>query len=83
MTPLDATEIRAAIMLLSRQEMKMLKRETVDDAAREVLTEEQLELVSGGDDGMGNIPICPPWFPGRPGGGPGPIHFSVTLPNRS
>ena len=45
----------------------MLKRETLDAAARDVLTDEQLEFASGGDDGMGNIPICPPWFPGRPG----------------
>jgi hypothetical protein len=45
-----------------------------DYAAAEVLTDEQLELVAGGDDGMGNIPICPPWgfpfHPGRPGPAP-------------
>jgi hypothetical protein len=54
----------------------MLNRES-ENTAPEVLTEEQLELVAGGVtvDAGGNIPICPPWFPGRPGGGPGPISF--------
>lgn len=70
-------------MPLSQQEMTMLKRETVNDAARDVLTEEQLELVSGGDDGTGNIPICPPWFPGRPLGGPIPFHPGITLTKQS
>jgi hypothetical protein len=28
--------------------------------APEVLTEEQLETVSGGVDALGNMPICPP-----------------------
>src|SRR5271170_220876 len=46
----------------------MFKHETEHTAA-EALTDEQLELVSGGDltpDAGGNIPTCPPWFPGHP-----------------
>jgi hypothetical protein len=47
----------------------MLKRE-VENSAPEVLTDDELELVSGGDivpDAGGNIPICPPWWPGHHG----------------
>jgi hypothetical protein len=58
-------------MPLAQQEMTMFKKED-ENTAPEVLTDEQLELVSGGDIIDGNIPICPPWFPGRPGGHPGP-----------
>jgi hypothetical protein len=58
--------------------MTMFDRE-IQENAHEVLTDEQLELVAGGDDGMGNIPICPPWFPGRPAGGPLPPHVSATV----
>jgi hypothetical protein len=50
----------------------MINLETEHTAA-EALTDEQLELVAGGDDGMGNIPICPPWFPGHPGPVPYPV----------
>jgi len=54
-------------MLLSQQEMTMSKQET-EYTAPEVLTDKELELVSGGEvDVDGNIPICPPWWPGRPG----------------
>jgi hypothetical protein len=58
-------------MQLCQQEvlqMTMSKRETLDTAS-DVLTDDQLELVSGGGvtpDAGGNIPTCPPWFPGRP-----------------
>jgi len=55
-------------MPLSQQETTMLKHDS-ENTAPEVLTDEQLELVSGGDltpDAGGNIPTCPPWFPGRP-----------------
>jgi hypothetical protein len=48
----------------------MLKRKS-ENTAPEVLTDEQLELVSGGGltpDAGGNIPTCPPWFPGHPPG---------------
>jgi hypothetical protein len=48
----------------------MFKREA-EQTAPEALTDEQLELVSGGDltpDAGGNIPTCPPWFPGHPPG---------------
>jgi len=57
----------AIITLLSKQEMTMFKRETLDTAS-DVLTDDQLELVSGGvtPDAGGNIPTCPPWFPGHP-----------------
>jgi hypothetical protein len=34
-----------------------------DYTASAVLTEEQLELISGGIDAMGNIPTCPPLPP--------------------
>lgn len=64
-------------MLLTQQEMRMFKRKTLDTAS-DVLTEDQLELVSGGDltpDAGGNIPICPPWFPGHPHG-PIPLNRS-------
>jgi hypothetical protein len=70
MRPLKAMQIRAAIMLRTQQEMTMFTRETPATAA-DVLTDDQLELVSGGDltvDAGGNIPICPPWFPGHPPG---------------
>ena len=85
MKPLNATEFRAAIMLLHQQEMTMLKHEIVKDAAPEVLTEEQFELISGGlvDNGTGNIPICPPWSPGpgRPVPNPLPgIPSPVPIP---
>jgi len=46
----------------------MLNYESENDVL-EALTDEQLELVSGGDllpDG--DIPICPPWWPGHPPG---------------
>ena len=46
-------------MLLSQQEMNMFKQEA-DYAAAEILSDEQLNLVSGGIDAMGNIPTCPP-----------------------
>ena len=49
-------------MLLSQQEMTMFKREA-EYTAPEVLTEEQLEIVSGGVDAMGNQPTCPPLPP--------------------
>lgn len=41
----------------------------------EALSEELLELVAGGatPDGNGNVPICPTWPPGHPGGGVGPV----------
>ena len=54
----------------------MLDRDS-ENTAPQVLTEEQLERVAGGVtvDPGGNVPICPPWFPGRPGGfGPIPPH---------
>ena len=56
-------------MLLSQQEMMMLKREA-ENTAPEALTDEQLEIVVGGvtPDAGGNIPTCPPWFPGHPHG---------------
>jgi hypothetical protein len=69
MMPLNATDPDAAITLCSQQEMTMLKRE-VENNPPEVLTDDELELVSGGDivpDAGGNIPICPPWWPGHPG----------------
>jgi len=52
----------------------MLKRE-VENTAPEALTDEQLEIVVGGvtPDAGGNIPTCPPWFPGLPGHPHGPI----------
>jgi hypothetical protein len=50
----------------------MLEQEKLE-FAHEVLTDEQLDAVAGGDDGMGNIPICPPWFPGLPGHPHGPV----------
>jgi len=55
----------------------MLKHEIANQAAQNVLTEEQLELVSGGDDGTGNIPICPPWPPGP--GPHWPVHMGDTV----
>ena len=47
----------------------MVKREA-EDTAPEALTDEQLEIVVGGvtPDAGGNIPTCPPWFPGHPHG---------------
>lgn len=68
----------AAILLLLQQEKTMFEHETLDTAS-DILTDEQIELVAGGYDGTGNIPICPPRFPGRPGGGPGPIHVGVPV----
>ena len=41
----------------------MFERE-FEDCTPEVLTDDQLEIVAGGDllpDAGGNIPICPPW----------------------
>ena len=55
-------------MLILQQEMTMFEHQTLETAS-EILDDEQIELVAGGFDGTGNIPICPPWFPGRPGGG--------------
>lgn len=49
----------------------MFERKT-ERAASVVLTDEQLELVVGGYNDGGDIPICPPSLPGRPWGGPGP-----------
>jgi hypothetical protein len=53
----------------------MLKRKS-ENTAPEVLTDEQLELVSGGvtPDAGGNIPTCPPWVPGHP-----PVPLTHTL----
>jgi hypothetical protein len=47
-------------MQLSQQEITMFKHAT-NDTAPAVLTEEQLEFVSGGvhPDATGNIPTCP------------------------
>jgi hypothetical protein len=48
----------------------MFERETRDTAS-DLLTDDQLELVTGGEvvpDAGGNIPTCPPWFPGHPPG---------------
>ena len=45
----------------------MFERKT-ERAASEVLTDEQLECVTGGDDAPST---CPPYLPGR-WGGPGP-----------
>jgi hypothetical protein len=53
-------------MLRAQQETTMSKHE-IEITTSEVLTDDQLELVVGGVDAMGNIPICPPWFPGNPG----------------
>ena len=48
-------------MQLSQQEMTMLKQ-AADFTASAALSDEQLELVSGGMvvDAGGNMPICPP-----------------------
>jgi len=65
------------MVLLSKQEMTMFKHEAEYNAP-EVLSDEQLVLVSGGatPDGNGNIPICPPSFHGHLGGGVGPVKFN-------
>jgi hypothetical protein len=45
------------------QEIAMFERE-FEDCTPEVLTDDELEIVAGGDllpDAGGNIPICPPW----------------------
>jgi hypothetical protein len=47
MRPLNATESEAAITLLSQQEATMLKHDS-ENTAPEVLTDEQLEVVSAG-----------------------------------
>jgi hypothetical protein len=46
-------------------------KDKAERTAPGALTAEQLELASGGGDGSGNIPICPPWTPGHPGLPPG------------
>jgi hypothetical protein len=58
-------------MRLSQQEMTMFKQ-AVDFTASAALTEDELELVSGGVDAMGNMPICPPPRPVIHFGGGGP-----------
>jgi len=65
------------MVLLSKQEMTMFTHEAEYNAP-EVLSDEQLVLVSGGatPDGNGNIPFCPPRHPGHPGGGVGPVTFN-------
>jgi hypothetical protein len=58
--PLNATQPRAAIMPLSQQEKTMLKHDS-ENSAPEVLTDEQLEVVSAG------LLIGPVWeVPGEP-----------------
>jgi hypothetical protein len=60
-------------MLRAQQETTMFKHETLN-AASDLLTDDQLEVVSGGGILDGNIPICPPAHPVLP------LHPGVTFP---
>jgi hypothetical protein len=73
----QCNSIRAAIMLRAQQETTMFKHETLNSAS-DLLTDDQLEVVSGGDIVDGNIPICPPIHPVLPSH-PG-VTFPVTNP---
>lgn len=77
MTPLNVKPINATLLVAIKQEITMFKHESEFDAP-EVLSDAQLDLVSGGatPDGNGNIPICPPSFHGHLGGGTAAVKFN-------